>query len=93
MLPLLLFTLGVSGPWIGKLTWLAPYQPCVIGLTIACLGYGYWLVYRSSLIGCADEHTCGSQASRRVMRSVLIVATPLTVAAIGFDLLAPWLIS
>lgn len=93
MLPLLPFTLGVSGPWIGKLTQLAPYQPYVIGLTIGCLGYGYWLVYRSSPIGCADEHTCGSQTSKWVVRSGLIVATLLTVASIGFDLLAPLFIS
>jgi MerT mercuric transport protein len=44
--PLALFSLGISGAWIGNLTALAPYQPYFIAATLACLGYGYWLVYR-----------------------------------------------
>ena len=32
MLPLLLFTLGASGPWIGTLVRLAPYQPYFIAV-------------------------------------------------------------
>ena len=53
LLPLVLFGLGVSGAWIGNLTQLAPYQPFFIAATLACLGYGYWLVYRSSKVACA----------------------------------------
>ena len=41
--PLVLFSLGISGAWIGNLTALAPYQPYFIAATLACLGYGYWL--------------------------------------------------
>src|SRR6266404_4180834 len=44
MLPLLLFTLGASGPWIGTLVRLAPYQPYFIAVAVACLGCGYWLL-------------------------------------------------
>src|SRR6202048_3558724 len=44
-LPLVLFSLGASGAWIGNFTRLAPYQPCFIAATIALLGYGYWLVF------------------------------------------------
>jgi mercuric ion binding protein len=53
-LPLALFGLGVSGAWIGNFTRLAPYQPYFIAATLAVLGYGYWLVYRSSTRACAD---------------------------------------
>ena len=38
--PLVLFSLGISGAWIGNLTALAPYQPYFIAATLACLGYG-----------------------------------------------------
>src|SRR5260370_10633067 len=48
MLPLLLFTLGASGPWIGMLVRLAPYQPYFIAVAVACLGCGYLLLHRSS---------------------------------------------
>src|SRR5260221_9693429 len=52
--PLVLFSLGVSGAWIGNFTRLAAYQPYFIAATLAFLGYGYWLVYRSSTRACAD---------------------------------------
>src|ERR1700724_3312450 len=54
ILPVVLFSLGVSGAWIGNFTQLAPYQPYFIAATICFLGYGYWLLYRSSQIGVAD---------------------------------------
>src|SRR5262247_3809035 len=59
ILPLVLFGLGVTGAWIGSFTQLAPYQPYFIAVTIACLGYGYWLVYRASKVGaCAEGEAC-----------------------------------
>jgi len=91
LLPLVLFGLGVSGAWIGSLTRLAPYQPFFIAATIACLGYGYWLVYRSSKVACAGGEACARPLSNWLVQLGLIVATVLVVVAIGFDLLAPWL--
>jgi mercuric ion transport protein len=65
ILPLVLFSLGVSGAWIGNFTRLAPYQPYFIAVTIGCiavtigcLGYGNWLVYRSTKLACADGDAC-----------------------------------
>src|SRR5712692_154756 len=89
ILPLVLFSLGVSGAWIGNFTQLAPYQPYFIAATIAFLGYGYWLVYRSSKVACADSEACATPLSKRLVMVGLIVATVLVVAAIGFDFLAP----
>jgi mercuric ion transport protein len=91
-LPLVLFGLGVSGAWIGNLTQLAPYQPFFIAATIACLGYGYWLVYRSSKVACAGGEACARPLSNWLVRFGLIVATVLVIAAIGFDFFAPWLL-
>ena len=91
-LPLVLFSLGVSGAWIGNLTQLAPYQPFFIAATIACLGYGYWLVYRSSKVACAGGEACARPLSNRLVQLGLIVATVLVSAAIGFDFLAPLLL-
>jgi mercuric ion transport protein len=89
ILPLVLFSLGVSGAWIGNFTQLAPYQPYFIAATIACLGYGYWLVYRASKVVCADGEACARPMPNRLVRFGLILATVLVVAAIGFNLLAP----
>lgn len=93
ILPLILFGLGISGAWIGTFTQLAPYQPIFIAATIACLGYGYWLVYRSSKIECAEGEPCARPLSNRLVWLGLVVATILVIAAAGFDLAAPLLLN
>jgi mercuric ion transport protein len=89
ILPLVLFSLGVSGAWIGNFTRLAPYQPYFIAVTIGCLGYGYWLVHRSTKLACANGDACARPLPNRLVKTGLILASLLTVAAIGFDFLAP----
>jgi mercuric ion transport protein len=89
ILPLALFGLGVSGAWIGNFTRLAPYQPCFIAATLAFLGYGYWLVYRSSRRGCADGEDCARRLPNRIVKAGLVLATVLVIAALGFDFIAP----
>ena len=89
ILPLVLFSLGVSGAWIGNFPRLAPYHPYFIAVTIGCLGYGYWLVYRSTKLACADGDACARPLPNRLVTTGLIVASLLAVAALGFDFLAP----
>jgi len=87
--PLVLFSIGISGAWIGNLTALAPYQPYFIAATLACLGYGYWLVYRPSKVACAEGSACARPLPNRFVMFGLILATFLVAGALGFDLLAP----
>jgi mercuric ion transport protein len=68
ILPLALFSLGVSGAWIGTLTQLASYQPFFIVATLACLGYGHWLVYCSSKAECAEGEQCARPLSNWLVR-------------------------
>lgn len=89
ILPLALFSLGVSGAWIGNLTRLAPYQPYFIAATAACLGYGYWLVRRSRRVACAEDAACARPLPNRLVMSGLVLATILVAAALAFDFLAP----
>jgi mercuric ion transport protein len=89
ILPLTLFGLGVSGAWIGNFTRLAPYQPWFIAATMVFLGYGYWLVHRSSRLACADGEACARPLANRIVKVGLILATILVVAAFGFDFIAP----
>jgi len=89
ILPLVLFSLGVSGAWIGKFTQLAPYQPYFIAGTAGFLGYGYWLVYRSSKLVCANGKACARPPPKRLIKTGLVLATILVIAALGFDFLAP----
>jgi mercuric ion transport protein len=89
ILPLALFSLGVSGAWIGNFTRLAAYQPCFIAATLGLLGYGYWLVYRSSARVCADGEACERPLPNRIVKTSLVLATILVAAALGLDFLAP----
>jgi mercuric ion transport protein len=93
ILPLVLFSVGVSGAWIGNLTRLAPYQPWFMAATLAFLGAGYWLVYRSSKLACADGAACARPLRNRLVKAGLVLATILVVAALGFDFVAPLLLN
>lgn len=93
ILPLVLFSLGIGGAWIGNFTELAPYQPYFIAATLLFLGTGYWLVHRASKQACADGTACARPLSSRLVKGALIVATILVIAALAFDFLAPLLLN
>ena len=93
IVPLILFGLGVSGAWIANLTRLAPYQPCFIAGTLGFLGAGYWLVYRDSQRSCADGEVCARPLPNRLVKTALVAATVLVLAALCFDFLAPLLLN
>jgi mercuric ion transport protein len=93
VVPLLLFSLGISGAWIGNLTRLAPYQPIFVAMTLACLGCGYWLVWRARRMACAEDAACSRPLPNRVVTIALVAATLLVVAAVAFDFLAPLILT
>ena len=88
ILPLALFSIGVSGAWIGNFTGLAPYQPYFVAAALISLGAGYRAVYRSSK-NCAGHGECARGLPNALVRAVLIAATVLVAAALGFDFIAP----
>src|SRR5262249_6410135 len=93
ILPVALFGLGIGGAWIGNFTQLAPYQPYFIAATLAFIGTGYWLVYRSSKLACADGEPCARPLSNRLVKIALFAATIIVIAAWGFDYIAPYVLS
>lgn len=92
ILPLVLFSLGVGGAWLGNLTALAPYQPLFIAITLGFLGYGFYAVYWKPKKACADGAACARPLPNRIVISALWVATALVAAAIAFPYVAPWLL-
>lgn len=90
IVPLVLFSLGISGAWIGNLTALAPYQPAFVVVTIGLLGYGYHLVYRKPL-QCANG-TCERPLPDRVVKRALWVSTFPVASALVFPYAAPLLL-
>jgi mercuric ion transport protein len=92
IVPLVLFTLGISGAWIGNLTALTPYQPIFIGVTLAFLAAGYCLVYRKPAVVCREGEACALPLPRRGVKLALWIATALVAAAIAFPYVARMLL-
>jgi mercuric ion transport protein len=86
--PLVLFTLGIGGAWIGNLTALEPYQPIFIAITLGFLAAGYYLVYRKPAVACAEGTACARPLSNRIVKLTLWVATALVGAAGAFPYVA-----
>ena len=93
ILPVVLFSLGIGGAWVSTFTQLAPYQPYFIAATLAFIGTGYWLVYRSSKVACAAGEACARPIPNRLVKIALIAATVIVIAAWAFDYVAPYMLS
>lgn len=89
VVPFALFTFGITGAWIGRLTALEPYQPLFAAAALAAIGVGFFLVYRRRKVACADGSYCASPHSTRIAKSGLWIATVLVAVAIAFPRLAP----
>lgn len=89
VVPFALFTLGISGAWIGNLTALEPYQPIFAAITFGFLGYGVYLVYRKPKVVCAEGSYCAKPSSRRIAKIGLWTATVLVIVGLGFPKIAP----
>lgn len=92
IVPLLLFSLGIGGAWIGNLTALAPYKPFFVAGTAGLLGYGFYLVYWKPGRACADDVACARPIPNRLVQLALWIATVLVIAAFAFDYIAPLLL-
>lgn len=88
VVPFALFTLGVSGAWIGNLTALEPYQPLFAAIAVACLGYGFYRVYRRPKVACDEGSYCASPSSSRLAKIGLWTALVLVLIAVGFPRIA-----
>ncbi len=88
VVPLALFTLGISGAWIGNLTALAPYQPIFVAFAAAALIYGFVRVYRAPAKQCDDGSYCARPSSTRTLKIALWVTTFFVISAVAFPYVA-----
>ena len=90
IVPLVLFSLGVTGAWIGNLTALYPYKPYFFFATAGFLAAGFWKVYRKPKAGnFTDGSYCASTLPDVVNKIVLWSATMLVLAALAFPYAVP----
>ena len=92
IVPLILFSVGIGGAWIGNLTALAPYKPVFVAATAGILGYGFYLIYWKPRRACADGAVCAPPIPDRIAQIALWLATALVTAAFAFDYVAPLLL-
>jgi len=93
ILPLVLFSLGVTGAWIGNLTALYPYKPYFFVVTAIFLAAGFYQVYRRDrAVACGADRACGTPRSAQITKAALWISTALTLAALGFPYAAPLLL-
>lgn len=88
VVPLILFSLGISGAWIGNLTALAPYKPFFITATLGFLSYGFWMVFRKPK-ACAEGGVCARPLPNRLVKSALWVSAGLILIALFWNWIAP----
>lgn len=72
VIPLILFSLGIGGAWIGNLTALAPYKPLFVAGTAGLLGYGFYLVYWKPRRACAAGAACARPIPSRLVQLALL---------------------
>lgn len=93
IVPLALFSLGVTGAWIGNLTALYPYKMYFLVPTAAFLAGGFYKVYRKPKASACNEGShCATPMSDRINKVVLWSASVLVLAALAFPYLAPLLL-
>ncbi len=89
VIPLLLFTMGASGAWIGQLTQLSPMKPYFEAATFAMLAYGFWLVYFKPRKACATGDACARPLPNRLVKTVLWFSTVMVLIATFWSWILP----
>ena len=92
IVPLVLFSLGATGAWVGSLAALGAYQPYFLPPTLIFLAVGFYLVYRKPKAVCVNEVACARPMPQRLVKTGLWAATVLTAAALAFPYIAPQLL-
>lgn len=93
ILPLVLFSLGVTGVWIGSLAALYPYKLYFLVPTAGFLVSGLYLAYRKPKVAaCEGDSYCGTPIADRINKTILWMSTVLVLAALAFPYYAPLLL-
>lgn len=91
VLPLVLFSLGIGGAWIGQLTALAPYQPWFWAAGALFVAGGLVSAWRGRR-ACRVDGSCGPSRARRVAHAVLWLAAALLAVSALWPFIVPVLI-
>lgn len=82
VLPLVLFSLGTGGAWLGRLGALSVYQPYFIGVAVLSVTLGAWQ-WRRAQIACRIDG-CAMPLSQYLLSGALVLAMLSIVIALLF---------
>ncbi len=92
ILPLVLFSLGAGGVWVGRLAALSPYQPYFIGFAALAIAFGFRQVYWRSAAACAEGAACVRPLPRRLVKTALWSAAALIAVASVYPFALPYIL-
>ena len=92
ILPLILVSFGVGGVWIAQLTALYAYKWYTFSIASAFIGYGFWKVHKAETGECRDGTACARPINRRIMKASLWLASAVTLVAMIFPYLTPYIL-
>ncbi|WP_334180368.1 mercuric transporter MerT family protein [Pseudoxanthomonas sp.] len=92
VLPLVLVLMGISGAWIANLTALDAWRPWLSALTVLCLGWAFWTLYRSDAQRCSTEGACMDPVLLRRRRRWFWIASGVIVLLLLFPYYIGWIL-
>jgi mercuric ion transport protein len=92
ILPLLLFSLGASGAWIGRMGAMYQYKWFFFAFAGASLAYGFWKLYRPGRKTCDAGAACARPINQTLMKIALWASALVVLAALSFPYFSPFLI-
>lgn len=93
ILPLVLVSMGVGGVWIAQLTALYAYKWFTFAIATGFIAWGFWKLRRAEAGACRDGAACARPVNRRLMRVSLWLAAAVTLLAMIFPYLTPYVLS
>lgn len=91
VLPLVLFSLGIGGAWIGQLTALAPYQPWFWAAGAVFVAAGFVSAWRGRR-ACRADGRCAPSRGQRIAHAVLWLAALLLAVSALWPFIVPVLL-
>lgn len=91
VLPLVLFTLGIGGAWVGQLTALAPYQPWFWAAGALFVAGGLVSMWRDRR-ACRVDGSCAPSRAQRIAHVLLWLAALLLAVVALWPLIVPTLL-
>lgn len=91
IVPLVAFSLGATGAWIGQLGALYQYKWILFAFAVTALFYGFFKVYVEPARVCASG-ACTRPLSRRLMKASLWIAASVTGASMLFPYVAQYVL-